>query len=154
MLNTVAKLVYFVVAVLSPWTAARQAPLSVVLHYLLEFAQIYIHWICDAIHPSHPLPPPSPFAFNLFQHQGLFQWVTLYIRWPRYWNFSFSNSPPNDYSGLICFRIDYKGNSLSLFYSRRNWDLERLSNLSKVKKAVNCQSQTFPVSHKLYTCAA
>ena len=43
MLNTVAKLVYFVVAVLSPWTAARQAPLSVVLHYLLEFAQIYIH---------------------------------------------------------------------------------------------------------------
>ena len=46
----------------------------------------------------------------------------LHIRWPKYWSFSFSFSisPSNDYSGLICFRIDYKGNSLSLFYSRRN----------------------------------
>ena len=46
-----------------------------VLHYLLEFAQSYVHWAGDAIQQSHPLPPPSPFAFNLSQHQGLFQWV-------------------------------------------------------------------------------
>ena len=47
-----------------------------VLHYLLEFSQIHIHWINDAIQPSHPLSSPSPPAFNLSQYQGLFQWVS------------------------------------------------------------------------------
>ena len=46
-----------------------------VLHYLPEFAQTHVHWVSDAIQPSHPLLPPSPPALNLFQHQGLFQWV-------------------------------------------------------------------------------
>ena len=50
-----------------------------VLHYLPEFAQIHVHWASDAIKPSHSLLPPSPFAFSLPHHQGLFQWVcTLY----------------------------------------------------------------------------
>ena len=43
------------------------------LHCLLEFPQIPVHWIWDAIQPSHPLLPSFPFAFNLFQHQDLFQ---------------------------------------------------------------------------------
>ena len=38
----------------------------------LEFAQIHVHWVHDTIWPSHPLPPPAPFAFNLSQHQDLF----------------------------------------------------------------------------------
>ena len=46
-----------------------------VLHHLPEHAQTYAHWISDAIQPSHPLLSPSPPAFNLFQHQHLFQWV-------------------------------------------------------------------------------
>ena len=46
-----------------------------VLHYLLEFAQTHLHWVSDAIPPSHPLSSPSPPACNLSQHQGLFQWV-------------------------------------------------------------------------------
>ena len=46
-----------------------------VLYYLPEFAQIHVHWVDDAIQPSHPLPPSSPFAFNLSQHQGL--WKTV-----------------------------------------------------------------------------
>ena len=46
-----------------------------VLHYLQEFAQVHIHWVSDAIQPSHPLSSPSPPALNLSQHQGLFQWV-------------------------------------------------------------------------------
>ena len=50
-------------------------PGSSVLHYLPEFAQIHVHWVDDAIQPSHPLSPPSPLALNLFQYQGLFQWV-------------------------------------------------------------------------------
>ena len=45
-----------------------------VFHYLLEF-QVHVPWIGDAIQPSHPLPPSSPFAFNLSQCQGLFQWA-------------------------------------------------------------------------------
>ena len=55
-----------------PWTAARQASLSFAIS---EFAQTHVHWIGDAIWPSHPLPIPSPPALNFFQHQGLFQWV-------------------------------------------------------------------------------
>ena len=46
-----------------------------VLHYLLKFVQTHAHWVGDAIHPSHPLSPPSPLALNLSQLQGLFQWV-------------------------------------------------------------------------------
>ena len=46
-----------------------------VLHCLLEFAQTHVLWISDAIQLSHPLSPPSAPAFNLSQHQGLFQWV-------------------------------------------------------------------------------
>ena len=47
-----------------------------VLHQLLELAQIHVYQISDAIQPSHPLSSPSPPAFNLSQHQGLFQWVS------------------------------------------------------------------------------
>ena len=41
----------------------------------LEFTQIHVHWVSDAIQPSHPLSSPSPLTFSLSQHQGLFQWV-------------------------------------------------------------------------------
>ena len=44
-------------------------------HQLLEFTQTHVHWVGDAIQPSHPLSSPSP-AFNLSQHQDLFQWVS------------------------------------------------------------------------------
>ena len=47
-----------------------------VLHYQPEFAQTHVHWVDDAIQPSHPLLPPSPPAFNLSQHPSLFQWVS------------------------------------------------------------------------------
>ena len=44
-------------------------------HHLLEFAQTHVHWVGDAIQPSHPLLSPSPPPLSLSQHQGLFQWV-------------------------------------------------------------------------------
>ena len=44
-------------------------------HQLPEFIQTHVHWVSDAIQPSHPLSSPSP-AFNLSQHQGLFRWVS------------------------------------------------------------------------------
>ena len=47
-----------------------------VLHSFLNFAQTHVHWVSEAIQPSHLLLPPSPPALNLSQHQGLFQWVS------------------------------------------------------------------------------
>ena len=54
-------------------------PGSSVLHYLPEFAQIHVHGVGDAIQPAHPLLQPSLFAFNLSQHQGLLNELTLHV---------------------------------------------------------------------------
>ena len=73
-------------------------------HQLQEFTQPHVHWVSDAIQLSHPLSSPSPPAFNLSQHHGLFKWVSSSHQ---YWSFSFSISSSNEYSGLISFRIDW-----------------------------------------------
>ena len=79
-----------------------------VLHSLPESAQTHVHWVGDAIQPSHPLSSPSPPALNLSQHQGLFQWVGSSHEVAKvYWSFSFKFSPSNEYSGLIAFRTDW-----------------------------------------------
>ena len=54
----------------------RSKPGLPVHHHLQEFTQTHIHWVSDTIQPSHPLSSPSLPAFNLSQHQGLFQWVS------------------------------------------------------------------------------
>ena len=54
----------------------RSIPGLPVHHQLLELTQTHVHWVSDAIQPSHPLSSPSPPALNLSQHQGLFQWVS------------------------------------------------------------------------------
>ena len=78
-----------------------------VLHHLLELAQTYVHWVSDAIQPSHPLP--SPFLLpSIFPSIRVFSTEsTCHIRWRKYWSFCFSESPYNDYSGLISFRTDW-----------------------------------------------
>ena len=81
------------------------APGFPVHHQLPELAQIHLHRVGDTIQPSDPVSP-SP-AFNLSWHQGLSSESVLCIRWPNYWNFSFSISPFNEYSGLISIRIDW-----------------------------------------------
>ena len=79
-----------------------------VLHHLLELAQTHVHWVSDAIQPSHSLLPPSLPAFNLSQHQGgPSHQAALHLRWPNYWSFSFSINLSNKYSGLISFRTDW-----------------------------------------------
>ena len=78
-----------------------------VLHNLPELVQTHVHRVSEAIQPSHPLSSPSPPAFSLSQHQGFSNESALRIRWPKYWSFSFSISPSNEYSGLISFRIDW-----------------------------------------------
>ena len=83
----------------------RSMPGLPVHHQLLDFTQTYVHWVSDAIQPSHPLSPPSPPALNLSQHQGLFQWVSSSHQVA----ISFTISPSNEYSGLISFRMQSKG---------------------------------------------
>ena len=76
-------------------------------HQLPELTQTHVHWVGDAIQPSHPLSSPSPPAFNLSQHRVFCKESVLHNRWPKYWSFSFSISPSKEYSGLISFRIDW-----------------------------------------------
>ena len=76
-------------------------------HQLPEFTQTHVHWVSDAIQPSQPLSFPSPLACSLSQHQGLFKQVSSSHRWPKYWSFSFSISPSNEYSVLISLRMDW-----------------------------------------------
>ena len=76
-------------------------------HQLPELAQLMS---IESVMPSnhHPLLSPSPPAFSLPQHQGLFQGVSSSHQVAtKYWSFSFSISPSNEYSGLIFFRIDW-----------------------------------------------
>ena len=89
----------------TPWTAARQASLSITnSQSLLKLMSI------KSVMPSnHPilcrplLLLPSVFpSIRVFSNESV-----LCIRWPKYWSFSFSISPSNEYSGLISFRIDW-----------------------------------------------
>ena len=76
-------------------------------HQLPEFTQTHVHWVSDAIQPSHPLSSPSAPAPNLSQHQSLYNESTLRMRWPKYWSFSFSIIPSKETPGLISFRMDW-----------------------------------------------
>ena len=78
-----------------------------VLHCLLELAKTQVHWIGNAIKPLILRGPllllPSIFpSIRVFSNES-----ALLIRWPKYWNFSLSISPSNEYSGLISFRMDW-----------------------------------------------
>ena len=88
----------------TPWTAAHQASLSITNSWSLiklvsiESVMPYSHLIL-----CHPLLPPSVFpSIRVCSRESV-----LRIWWPKYWNFSFSISPSNEYSGLISFRIDW-----------------------------------------------
>ena len=90
----------------SLWRHGLQRMRLLFLHYLLEFAQIKVHWIRDAINHlilcySLLLLPSIFLSIRVFSNE-----LALCLRWPKYWNFSFSISPSNEYSGLISFRID------------------------------------------------
>ena len=77
------------------------------LHCLPELAQTDVHWVGNAIQPSHPLLPPSSLP-SVFPSIRVFSSESaLHVKWPKYWSFSFSISPSNEYSGLISFRIDW-----------------------------------------------
>jgi len=70
-----------------------------VLHYLPEFAQIHVHWVSDAIQPSHPLLPPSPPAFIFPNIRVFSNELALHIRQPKYWSFSLASVLPMNIQG-------------------------------------------------------
>ena len=85
----------------------RNMPGLPVHHQLPKLAQTHVHRAGDAIQPSHPLSSPSPPAFNLSSIRIFSNESVLPIRWPKYWSFSFSISPSNEYSGMISIKIDW-----------------------------------------------
>jgi len=97
------------------WPHGLQHARFPILYHLPDLARTHVHWVADAIKPSHPLSSPllMPSIFpsiRVFSNE-----LALSIRWPKYRSFSFSISPSNEYSGLIFFRIDW----LDLFSVQR-----------------------------------
>ena len=89
---------------MTPWTAARQASLSITnSRSLLRLMPI------KSLMPSNPLILYQPLLLlSIFPSiRVFFNESVFHIRWPKYWSFSFSISPSNEYSGLISFRMDW-----------------------------------------------
>ena len=88
----------------TPWTAARQASLSINNSWsLLKLMSIESVMPSNHLILCHPLLPPSIFpSIRVFFNESV-----LHIRWPKYWSFSFNISLSNEYSGLISFRMDW-----------------------------------------------
>ena len=88
----------------TPWTAARQASLSITnTQNSLKLMSIELVMPSKHLILCHPLLPPSIFpSIRVFSNESV-----LHIRWTKYWSFSFSISPSNEYSGLISFRMDW-----------------------------------------------
>ena len=81
-----------------------------VLHYLPELVQTHVHWVSDAIQPSHSLLPSSLLALNLFQNQGLFQWVSsshqvAKVLELQLWHWSFQGIFRVDFLKINCFDL-------------------------------------------------
>ena len=90
---------------MTPWTAAHQASLSFTLS-----PSLFKLMSTESVIPSNHLILCHPFLLlpSIFSRIRVFSNESaLPIRWPKYWSFSFSNSPSNEYSGLIYFRIDW-----------------------------------------------
>ena len=90
---------------MTPWTAARQASLSITnsqsLFKLMSIASVMPSSHLILCRPLLLLPSIFP-SIRVFSDESV-----LRMRWPKYWSFSFSISPSNEYSGLISFRIDW-----------------------------------------------
>ena len=88
----------------TPWTAARQASLTITTSQSwLKLMSIVLVMPSKHLILPHPLLlPPSIFpSIRVFSNESV-----LHVRWPKYWSFSFNISPSNEYSGLISFKID------------------------------------------------
>ena len=95
----------------------RNTPGLPVHHQLPEFTQIHVDWVDDAIQPSHSLSSPSPPAFNLSRHQGLFKWV----------------SSSHEVAKILEFQLQHHSNEHPGLIFRMGWlDLLAVQGLSRV----------------------
>ena len=112
----------------NPWTAACQASLSITncqsLFKLMSIASVMPFSHLILCHPLFLLPSIFPWC-RVFSNESV-----LHITWPKYWSFSFSISPSNEYSGLISFRIDW-------------FDLLEVQGLSRVFSNTTVQNHQF-----------
>ena len=131
----------------------RSTPGLPVHHQLLEFTQTQVHWVSDAIQPSHPLSsllllPPIPPSIRVFSNES-----TLRRRWLKYWSFSFSITPSKEIPGLISCRMDWldllavQGTLKSLLqhHSSKGSILQRSAISPKLVSFPSCP-QSFPAS--------
>ena len=106
-------------------------------HQLPELTQTHVHSVSDSIwhpilyHPLHLLPSIFP-SIRVFSDES-----ALRIRWPKYWSFSFSISPSNEYSGLISFRIVFSSTLIAV-----------LLNVGGCWREFDLPRQAFPSSRK------
>ena len=119
-----------------------------VLHYFPEFVQIHVHWIGDAnylilCHPFLLLPSIFP-SIKVFSSES-----ALHIRWSKYWSFSFSIRPSNEYSRLISFRIDSLQRSFDLLAVQGI--LKSLLQYHKAKESIlQCSAFFIMVKESIY----
>ena len=127
----------------TPWTAARQASLSITNSWsLLKLKSIESVISSNHLILCHPLL----LLPSIFPRVGVFSSKSaLHIRWPKYWSFSFSISPFNEYSGLISFRIDW----LDLLSVRET--LKSLLQHHSSKASILRCSAFFTVQHSIHT---
>ena len=85
----------------------RRTPGLPVYHQLPVFTQTHVHWVGEAIQPSHLQLSPSLLALNLYQHQGLFKWVSSSHQVGKILEFQLQQQSCNEYPGLISFRMDW-----------------------------------------------
>ena len=104
------------------WPMDGSTPRIPVHHQLTEFTQTHVHWVSDAIQPSHFLSFPSPLTFNHSHHQGLIKWVSSSHQVAKELEFQLQYQSLNEHSGLISFRMDWldlfalQGTHKSLLY--------------------------------------
>ena len=105
-------------------------------HQLPEFTQTHVHWLSDAIQPSHPLSSPSPPAYNPSQHQSLFQWV----------NSSHEVAKVLEFSALASFLPKFQGWSPSEWtgwISLQSKGLSRVFSNTTMFKSINSSALSF-----------
>ena len=126
----------------APWTAAHQASLSFTVSWnLLKLMSIELSVPSNHLILCHALlllPSLLP-SIKVFSNES-----ALHIRWPRYWSFSFSISPSNEYSGLISFRMDWLDTCSGL-----NGGCSLAQLCPTLCITVDCSTPGFPVIHCL-----
>ena len=140
MLFSSVQLLSHVRLLVTPWTAARQASLLIInSRNLLKLMSIESVMPSNHLILCHPLLlSPSIFpSIRVFSNES-----ALHIRWPKYWSFSFSISPSNEYSGLISFRMDW----LDLLASPKD---SQESSLTPQVKSINSSALSFLYSPTL-----